>query len=314
MAIAETEVVTQSELLDVHQMARFVMDGFIEFDDLVPDELSEAVYADEMASVDESGPIPEVRWHITDNAHGFYERSPAVRAVHNLPRVKGILQSLLGPGHVASHSALHCTGPRKDTAQMWHVDAGGRRQVRLPRVHPWSFDILTAYFAHDTPHEMGPTLVLPGSHMRTVLGPDAARYKNIAGQKRLSGKAGRIAFMHEALWHCAQTNETDQWRFMFKIRYNPRVPQRGHLQHRRLGQRGSPALLPHEQGHPQSHGRILRRGPGTRRLVALPLRRRRARGPQRHRGPRGLRLGGGSPLSADLHHDGVVAGGAVGVG
>ena len=110
---------------------------------------------------------------------------------------------------------------------MWHVDAGGRRQVRLPGVHPWSFDVLTAYFAHDTPHEMGPTLVLPGSHMRSVLGPDVARYKNIAGQKRLSGKAGRIIFMHEALWHCAQTNETDHWRFMFKIRYNPRVPQRG---------------------------------------------------------------------------------------
>ena len=227
MAIAETEVVPQTELLDVHQMARFVIDGFIEFDDLVPDELSEAVYADELASVTDDGPIPEVRWHITDNAHGFYERSAAVRAVHNLPRVKAILQSLLGPGHVASHSALHCTGPRQETAQQWHVDAGGRRQVRLPRVHPWSFDILTAYFAHDTPHEMGPTLVLPGSHMRSVLGPDTARYKNITGQKRLSGKAGRLVFMHEALWHCAQTNEIDQWRFMFKIRYNPRVPQRG---------------------------------------------------------------------------------------
>ena len=186
MAIAETEVVAQNELLDVHQMARFVIDGFIEFDDLIPDELSEAVYADELASVNEDGPIPEVRWHITDNPHGFYERSAAVRAVHNLPRVKAVLQSLLGPGHVASHSALHCTGPRQETAQQWHVDAGGRRQVRLPGVHPWSFDILTAYFAHDTPHEMGPTLVLPGSHMRSVLGPDVARYKNIAGQKRLS--------------------------------------------------------------------------------------------------------------------------------
>ena len=99
--------------------------------------------------------------------------------------------------------------------------------MRLPKVPPYSFDILTAYFPHDTPYEMGPTLVLPGSHMRSVLGNDISRYKNICGQKRLSGPGGRLVFMHEALWHCAQTNQTDQWRFMFKIRYNPRVPQRG---------------------------------------------------------------------------------------
>ena len=296
-------------------MARFVMDGFIEFDDLVPDELSEAVYADEMASVDESGPIPEVRWHITDNAHGFYERSPAVRAVHNLPRVKGILQSLLGPGHVASHSALalHRASQRygPDVARGRRRAASGPAAPRAPLVLRHPHGLLRArHPARDGTHAGAARF----AHALRCSGPTWPATRTSLVRSALSGKAGRIVFMHEALWHCAQTNETDQWRFMFKIRYNPRVPQRGHLQHRRLGQRGSPALLPHEQGHPQSHGRILRRGPGTRRLVALPLRRRRARGPQRHRGPRGLRLGGGSPLSADLHHDGVVAGGAVGVG
>ena len=227
MAIAEPTVAPHVNLLNVEQMAQFVFDGFLEFSDLVPDDLNEMVHADLLKTVGADGLEPAYRWHITDNPHGFYEESSAVREVHALPSVQGVLQSLLGPGHVGSHSAVHATWPNQVEAQKWHVDGGGRRQVRLPKVHPYSFDILTAYFPHDTPYEMGPTLVLPGSHMRSVLGNDISRYKNIVGQKRLSGPGGRLVFMHEALWHCAQTNQTDQWRFMFKIRYNPRVPQRG---------------------------------------------------------------------------------------
>ena len=225
MTIAAMDVDLEQRLLNVEQMASFVIDGFIEFDDLVPDDLNEAVNADLIRTVGPDGLAPDYRWHITDNPHGFYEQSEAVREVHELPGVQSVLHSLLGPGHIGSHSAVHATAPYKTEAQQWHVDGGGRRQVRLPGVHRYSFDILTAYFPHDTPYEMGPTLVLPGSHMRSVLGHDVTRYKNIVGQRRLSGKAGRIVFMHEALWHCAQTNETDQWRFMFKIRYNPRVAQ-----------------------------------------------------------------------------------------
>ena len=226
MVVTETEVQTGTELLSARQMAQFAIDGFLEFDDIIPQDLVEAVYEDELKTVDENGLNERFRWHITDNPHGFYEFSEAVREVHNLPAVKAVLRSLLGPRHQANHSALHATPPLHKEAQKWHVDAGGKRQVRLPKIEPYSFDVLTAFFAHDTPDEMGPTLILPGSHLRWVLGPDIGRYKNIAGQRKLSGKAGRIVFFHEGLWHCAQPNATEQWRFMFKIRYNPRVRQR----------------------------------------------------------------------------------------
>ena len=75
---------------------------------------------------------------------------------------------------------------------------------------------------------MGPTLILPGSHLRDVA-HDISRYRNIAGQKHLSGPGGRIAFIHDAIWHCAQPNLTDQPRFMFKVRYHPAEPQREHF-------------------------------------------------------------------------------------
>ena len=226
MVATESDAAKETDLLSAGEMARFVIDGYLEFDDIVPERLTEAVYADELNTVDDSGLKKQFFWQITDNPHGFYEWSEAIREVHALPAVKAVLLSLMGPRYVANHSALHATAPQRKEAQNWHVDAGGRRQVRLPKTAPYSFDVLTAFFAHDTPDEMGPTLILPGSHMRSVLGPDVGRYKNIRGQKRLSGKAGRMVFFHEALWHCAQPNMTDQWRFMFKIRYNPRVPQR----------------------------------------------------------------------------------------
>ncbi|MCY3802589.1 MAG: phytanoyl-CoA dioxygenase family protein [Chloroflexi bacterium] len=227
MVVTETEVQSGTELLTARQMAQFAIDGFLEFDDIVPQDLVEAVYEDELKTVDENGLNERFRWHITDNPHGFYEFSEATREVQNLPAVKAVLRSLLGPGYQANHSALHATPPLHKEAQKWHVDAGGKRQVRLPKIEQYSFDVLTAFFAHDTPDEMGPTLILPGSHMRWVLGPDIGRYKNIVGQRKLSGKAGRMIFFHEGLWHCAQPNATEQWRFMFKVRYNPRVRQRG---------------------------------------------------------------------------------------
>ncbi len=225
--IAESAAAVGPEhLLTAEQMARFVIDGYLEFDDLIPDELNERALADELTAVDDDGRKREFAWHITDNKNGFYDYSTAMQDIHELPAIRGALQSLLGPGYAQNHSALHVTYPYQQEAQLWHVDSGGRRQIRLPGVHPYSFDILTAYFTHDVPVEMGPTLVLPGSHLRSMMGPDTGRYKNIVGQRRLAGRGGRICFLHEGLWHCAQTNETDRYRYMFKIRYNPRVEQR----------------------------------------------------------------------------------------
>src|SRR5699024_4799419 len=53
------------------------------------------------------------------------------------------------------------------------------------------------------------------------------RYKNIKGQLQLTGKAGSIAFLHQAIWHCAQPNHTDKTRYMFKLRLRPGQERRG---------------------------------------------------------------------------------------
>ena len=189
-------------LLSAAQMAQFIFDGFIRFDDLIPQEMNDAVYADQVAG--------KGRWH----------ESEAIRAIFELPQVKGILQSLVGENPVYDHSALHVVGPHHRGAQDWHADS-------IIDARPFAFDIQAMYFSHDVPKETGPTLILPGSHLRRVSNASIARYKNIRGQMQLTGKAGTIAFLHQSLWHCAQPNYTDKTRYMFKLRLRPGEEQRG---------------------------------------------------------------------------------------
>jgi ectoine hydroxylase-related dioxygenase (phytanoyl-CoA dioxygenase family) len=87
------------------------------------------------------------------------------------------------------------------------------------------FDIQFLYFSHDTPLEMGGTMILPGSHYRRISESDIARYHNLVGQLPTVCKAGTIIVLHHGIWHCAQPNQTDEIRYMFKLRLNPTVRQ-----------------------------------------------------------------------------------------
>jgi hypothetical protein len=194
--------VDRKELLTARQMAQFVADGYLLFDRRVPAELNEAVYADQVAG------------------RGRWQESEATRRVFELPQVKGILQSLVGESPIYDHSALHVVEGGHLGAQHWHADS-------IIDARPLAFDIQAMYFSHDVPKETGPTLILPGSHLRRVSNGSISRYKNIVGQKQLIGHAGAIAFLHQALWHCAQPNLTEKTRYMFKLRLRPGQEQRG---------------------------------------------------------------------------------------
>ncbi len=197
--------VDKKYLLTATQMARFVTDGFLMVENIVPEQLNEAVYRDEKSG------IPGYR---------FWKESDNIRAVFELPRVKGIIQGLLGKKPVYDHSFLHVVAAGKTTAQNWHADS-------IIDLRPLAFDVQSFYFSHDTPKEMGPTLILPGSHLRKVNTESIGRYKNIVGQRQLVAKAGTIVFMHHGIWHCAQPNFTEQTRYVFKLRLQPGEEQRG---------------------------------------------------------------------------------------
>ncbi|HEX4205704.1 MAG TPA: phytanoyl-CoA dioxygenase family protein [Ktedonobacteraceae bacterium] len=198
--------VALQHLLTAKQMAQFVTDGYLTIEGLVPQELNEAVLA------------AQKRWEGAGKS--FWFETQRLQEAFELPQVKGAIQSFVGVKPVYDHSALHIVRARHLKAQELHADS-------IIDVRPFAFDIQAFYFSHDTPLEMGPTLVLPGSHLRKVNTSSIARYKNIVGQRQLVAKAGTIAFLHHGIWHCAQPNYTDQTRYVFKLRLRPGQEQRG---------------------------------------------------------------------------------------
>lgn len=192
--------VMNNHLLTAKQMAQFITDGYLKFDELVPQELNEKINQEQRTTQ-----IP---------GYEFWDKSDYLQEAFELPQVKGIIQSLVGANPGYDHSYNHTVAGQHHRAQEWHADS-------IIDTRQYGFDIQIFYFSHDTPKESGPTLVLPGSHLRRTNTASIARYKNILGQKHLVSKAGTMVFWHAGLWHCAQPNYTDHMRYVFKLRLRP---------------------------------------------------------------------------------------------
>ena len=202
-------MVDKQHLLNSKQMAQFVADGLLRFDELVPDELNRAACAEMEAEVlrGKAGVPMDELW-----------QDLAIGQVIRLPAIQGMIDSLVGPGPLYDHHAVHTVNANHEHGQIWHADA-----IIDTRMH---FDVQFFYFAHDTPREMGGTMFLPGSQYRRVSESDIARYQNFLGQMPMVCKAGTVAVAHHGIWHCAQPNLTDNKRYMFKLRLNPTVRQK----------------------------------------------------------------------------------------
>jgi Phytanoyl-CoA dioxygenase (PhyH) len=210
-------------LLDSKQVAAFVADGYLRFDGIVPGAICGAALA-ELAS---GGPMssfgappasPARTWPGRRLA-GLFGEWPGIEAMLDLPAVAGVVQSLLGQGALYDHHYAHVIPPNQRWSQPWHADA-----ILDPR--RTAFDIQLFFFLHETPREMGGTMVLPGSHLRQVNEAAIARYQNFVGQQAMACPAGSLLVCHHGIWHCGQPNLTSRSRTMFKLRLGPGAPQR----------------------------------------------------------------------------------------
>jgi len=203
-------MIDRQYLLNSKQMANFVTDGYLRFDELVSKERNQAAQQEFENRTVEGGQAGKPL------SQAWSDKS-AIRKIFDLPEIQGLIHSLVGPDPLYDHQATHIVNPQNQTGQIWHADA-----IIDTRMH---FDIQFMYFSHDTPRDMGGTAILPGSHFRLVSETDVARYQNFVGQVTTVCKAGTILVLHHGMWHCAQPNHTDQTRYMFKLRLNPTVRQ-----------------------------------------------------------------------------------------
>jgi hypothetical protein len=204
---------TTKHLLTSVEMARFVANGFHRMDAIVPSDLNERAIP-----VFDAGhqSLPHVDYG-TPVKRAFPEGSIS-RELVELPEVAGALQSLVGADPTVDHQAIHIREPHEGSAQPLHGDA-----IIDTRID--AFDVQLMYYPQEVTADMGGTLSVPGSHLRRTNESDTGRYQNLRGQTRLTCPAGTVVLLHHGIWHGGRRNDSDIRRYMYKIRFNPTVPQ-----------------------------------------------------------------------------------------
>lgn len=222
-----------SDRLSTAQMAQFVAEGVLRFDALVPPALNAAALAEMKRlapaklgralaglGLAPTAPSPldaELPESLTPLS-ACYPAPSALGKVLRLPKVAGILRSLLGPDPSFDHDFIHHIPAGASQGQHLHVDA----VVDSPAP---AFDIQLFYFPEAVAPGAGGTRFVPGSHLRRTRAEGVARYQHILGEQQFSGPAGTVLVFHQGLWHAGQPNPSADDRWMYKIRLNPRVPQ-----------------------------------------------------------------------------------------
>lgn len=209
------------ELLSSLEMAEFVNTGLIRLDGIIPDEINrmamQELTAEDSSVVQTSYGAPVARRLAPGQPlSACFGDHPAFRAVFDHPRVRGVIESLVGPDPIYDHHAVHVRQPGQG-AQNLHADA----IIDLRA----AFDIQLMYYPSDVTLEAGGTLIVPGSHFRRVNEGSIARYQNHAGQVAVVCPAGTVIALHHGIWHCGRANRTSSVRYMFKIRLEPAVRQ-----------------------------------------------------------------------------------------
>ena len=213
-------------------MAEFVANGYVRLDAVVPDDLNRAfitafesggrVPPDPGSAFDQLV-VPEVPAG-TEISQAFPVRTP-IGEIVRLPKVRGAIESLVGPGSLVDHHFVHALPPksqleklgRKLKSQHLHQDS-----TIDPRA---SFDVQIFYYPQHVSGEMGGTRFVPGTHLRIVSESAIARYQNMRGQRHIHCEAGTMFFMHHGIWHGGGVNRTNTVRLLYKLRLNPVVPQ-----------------------------------------------------------------------------------------
>lgn len=206
-------MVNKEFLLTSKQMAEFVNNGFLRFDEIIPKHLCQNALAEmetrSLSAFDRQGlPFSEI----------WSNESSAIGKVFRTPEMEGIIQSLVGPNPRYDHHWPHLTKANSIQGENLHQDA-----EYDPRFE--NFDIQISFFPTDVSIETGGTLFVPGSHFRRVHESSIRRYQNIVGQVQCVCKAGTIVVWHHNIWHSGRSNHTPADRYMFKLRLNPTVRQ-----------------------------------------------------------------------------------------
>jgi len=184
------------------QMRTFVTEGFLILKTDFPASFHEAMTQELHRVYTEEG----------NPGNNLLPRIREIQQVFDHPIITGALTSVLGPNYML-HAHRHGHYNAQPTAGGWHKDSyWGYNKMR--HHHPWWAMIM--YFPQDTPIELGPTGILPGTQnyeTRTFVSDE------VEGEGYASGQAGTFALIHYDIWHRATANILGKPRYMLKFEF-----------------------------------------------------------------------------------------------
>jgi hypothetical protein len=184
------------------EVARFVNLGYLILEGVVPDAVNREIY----------GFIQSGR----EGGQNLFQ-SGLIDYVTLNPECLGVVRSLLGEGfEVPANYHVHHTGPG---TLCWHSDGISDRRCQLHSLQNY-------YFPQEVRTDMGPTVILPGSHLRQVNRDALAHYGRIRGARLVTVPAGSVVFTHYSLWHAREPHRGGPERYMIKYAYRRTTPPR----------------------------------------------------------------------------------------
>ena len=188
-------MVDKKYLLTDDQMRHFIVNGYVIVNTNLPPSFHDFIYERTEEVFEKEG----------NPGNNLLPRIPEVQTVFDDKWVIGGLISVLGEDYyMQPHRHPHFNRPQSEGQRM-HQD-GGRRWSHHTR------RLLVFYYPQDTPLELGPTGIVPGSHYYNT--PDGA---TVSDELPVCGKAGTVAIVNYDLWHRGMPNRTDKNRYMMKF-------------------------------------------------------------------------------------------------
>ncbi len=189
-------------LLTDEQMREFIVNGYLILKTDFSKEFHEKLNEQLITVYEEEG----------NPGNNLLPRVREVQSVFEHPVITGALTSVLGPDYLL-HAHRHGHYNASNVAGDWHKDSyWGYNRMR--NHHPWWAMIM--YFPQDTPAELGPTGILPGTqnYESRIFETDELDQEALA-----SGEAGTFALIHYDIWHRSTPNTLGNPRFMLKFEF-----------------------------------------------------------------------------------------------
>jgi HEAT repeat protein len=183
------------------QMRLFITQGFLILKTDFSKEFHDQLYSS----------LSEVYKKEGNPGNNLFPRIRELQTVFDHPVIQGALTSVLGPGYMM-HAHRHGHYNNSPKPGGWHKDSyWGYARMRNHR--PWWAMIM--YFPQDTPVELGPTGVMPG----TQLFESRTFVDESSDEATAAGGAGTFALIHYDIWHRSTANLLGKERFMLKFEF-----------------------------------------------------------------------------------------------